>query len=101
MKGVFPDDPEMENIDPMLGAYMFNHWVEDQVNENSVLDNQAYLIGSFINPELVKKMLGVGAETFESTDDEFEQLSKELLKNNQENNNKNLKRRKRKLKFKE
>ena len=55
MRGCFPDDPEIENMDPVMRAWMFYNWLEDFQDENKLLENQSYLIGSFINPELVKK----------------------------------------------
>lgn len=79
---------------------MFHNWVEDFYDEHKVLENQGYLIGSFINPELVKKILGSGAETFVSSDEEFDELSKRIIEQNREEDKK-LKKRKRKRKLKE
>lgn len=82
MRGCFPDDPEIENMDPVMRAWMFYNWLEDFQDENKLLENQSYLIGSFINPELVKKMLGVGANKFASSDEEFEETSRKILEAN-------------------
>lgn len=86
-------------MDPIMRAWMFHNWVEDFHDEHKVLENQGYLIGSFINPELVKKVLGAGSETYQSSDEEFDQFSKQILKENEEQI-KGLKKRKRKLKLK-
>lgn len=74
-----PDDPEIENMDPIMKAWMFHSWVEDQNDEYKVLENQSLLIGSFINPELAKKVMGNDGETHTSTDEEFEKNWKETF----------------------
>lgn len=79
MRGCFPDDPQIENIDPIMRAWMFYNWLEDYEDQNKILENQGYLIGSFINPELVKKMLGHGAKQFSSSDEEFEETSRKVM----------------------
>lgn len=96
----FPDDPEIENINPIMRAWMFHSWLEDFTDEQKMLENQGYLIGSFINPELVKKLLGSDSETFASSDKEFEELSKRIIEQNR-SEDKALKKRKRKRKLKE
>jgi hypothetical protein len=77
-----PDDPELEDMDPVMKMWMFNNWLEDYSDEYKLLENQGYLIGSFINPEMVKKILGKDAKTFEASDEAFEKFSKELFDNN-------------------
>lgn len=86
-------------MDPILKAWMFYSWAEDYNDENKILENQGYLIGSFINPEAVKRALGAGDKTFASTDEEFDRFSKQLLEYNKEADKK-LKKRKRKSKLK-
>ena len=83
-----------------MRAWMFHNWVEDFYDEHKMLENQGYLIGSFINPELVKKVLGSDSEKHVSSDEEFDAISKQILETNREQE-KPLKKRKRKLKFKE
>jgi len=95
----FPDDPEIENMDPIMRAWMFHNWIEDFYDEHKTLENQGYLIGSFINPELVQRVLGKDSETFVSSDKEFDELSKRIREQN-DTQDKSLKKRKRKLKFK-
>ena len=78
---------------------MFNQWLEDFEDEQKLLENQAYLIGSFINPELVRKVLGKDSQVIESTDEEFEKFSEQFFKNNREEDQKNKSKRKRKRKI--
>ena len=58
---------------------MFYNWAEDQKEKIEITKNQAYLIGSFINPEAVKKLMGED-NTIKSSDEEFEQ-SIQMVKN--------------------
>lgn len=76
-----PDDPFFENMDPVQRAWMFFSWAEDYGDDFKLLENQGYLIGSFINPEAVKKILGTGAEKHMSTDEEFEKTSQAVFDN--------------------
>lgn len=79
---------------------MFFQWLEDYEDEQKLLENQAYLIGSFINPALVKKILGKDSEVYESTDEEFEEFSKKLFEHNRkEEQQKPVRRKKRKHKI--
>lgn len=82
-----------------MRAWMFHNWIEDFYDEQKILENQGYLIGSFINPELVKRALGSDSEKFVSSDKEFDELSKRILEDNR-TQEKSLKKRKRKLKLK-
>ena len=75
-------------------------WIEDFYDEHKALENQGYLIGSFINPELVRKMLGVDAETHMSDDEEFDKLSKQI-RDEGIAAQQGLKKRKRKIRLKE
>jgi hypothetical protein len=59
---------------------MFFNWMEDHKDETTILDNQAYLIASFSNPEAVKRILGKDGETISQTDEEFDKNSQELFK---------------------
>lgn len=51
---------------------MFEQWLADQNDKYELAKNQAYLIGSFINPQMVKDMLGTGPGNYVTTDEEFE-----------------------------
>jgi hypothetical protein len=71
-------------MDPVMKMWMFNNWIEDYNDEYKLLENQGYLIGSFINPEMVKKILGKDAKTFAASDEAFDKFSKELFAKNRE-----------------
>lgn len=86
-------------MDPIMRAWMFHNWIEDFYDEHKTLENQGFLIGSFINPELVKKILGKDTETHISDDEEFEALAKQIRQQGQEQNS-SLKKRQRKRKSK-
>jgi|SRR5271165_7194227 len=103
MRGCFPDDPIIENMDPVMKAWMFYNWIEDFGDENKMLENQAMLIGSFTNPELVQKMLGHGVTKSVSSDEEFEKISKLIMEEDEqfEKEQKQTRKRKRKRKIEE
>ena len=71
-------------MDPIMKAWMFYNWMEDYNDEFKLLENQSYLIGSFTNPEAVRKMLGQGTETHKSSDAEFDKLSEQILTDTKE-----------------
>lgn len=48
------------------------------------MKNHAYLLGSFWNPEAVKRLTGEGTEQHISTDEEFEASSRMVLESNVE-----------------
>jgi hypothetical protein len=100
MRGCFPDDPIIENMDPVMKAWMFYNWIEDFGDENKMLENQAMLIGSFTNPELVQKILGHGVSKSASSDEEFEQTSRLILEADEQAEKEKQKARKRKRKRK-
>jgi hypothetical protein len=93
-----PDDPDIEDMDPIMRAWMFYNWLEDYADDSKLLENQGYLIGSFINPEAVKKALGKDGTTFKSSDEEFEKFSNELIQNSQKETIKPKRRRKKFIK---
>ena len=100
MRGCFPDDPEIENIDPVMRAWMFYNWLEDYYDENKMLENQGILIGSFSNPELAQKILGKDGQQMSSTDEEFEETSRMVLEANKKADEEKQKTKKRKRKRK-
>ena len=65
-------------MDPVMKAWMFYSWLEDYNDEFKLLENQGYLIGSFINPEAVKRAMGKGTETHASDDVEFEDTARKI-----------------------
>ncbi len=91
-----PYHPEIEDMDPILKLWMFENWIADQNDEVEIVKNHAYLVGSFINPEAVKKLLGESGQVHESSDEEFE-ASTQMVMNEAKSDKKKTKR-KRKLK---
>ena len=75
---------------------MFENWIEDKNEQYELYKNLGYLIGSFIDPERARKLIGDDGNTFTSTDEEFEKASAEIISKNREDIKKH-KRRKRKL----
>lgn len=99
MLGCLPNDDQIENIDPFVKMWCFYNWIQDQNDKVDLAKNHAYIIGSFINPEAVRKMLG--EQNFRSTtDEEFEQSTKMMMDSPETeiNESSGKKRRKRRLK---
>lgn len=92
-----PDDPELENIDPYLKYWMYINWLEDYNDQFDMLKNIAMMIGSFSNPEAVKRMLGSDGKQFTSTDEEFEESLDIIKEENKQIKEKIKHRRKRKF----
>lgn len=78
------DDPDgiIENLDPFQKLMMHESWLEDKRERAEEAKNLGYLIGSFTNPEMVKKLLHAEANTFVSDDEEFDKLSKAIIEEN-------------------
>jgi hypothetical protein len=100
MLGCLPDDDKIESIDPFVKAWCFNNWIQDQNDKVDLAKNHAYIIGSFINPEAVKNMIGDN-NTYSTTDEEFEKSTRMVREDAAKNNDAKKSRiRKRKLKSK-
>ncbi len=84
-------------MDPVLKLWMFENWIADQNDDVEIVKNHAYLVGSFINPEAVKKLLGESGQVHSSTDEEFEASTK-MVMDDAKSENKTKPKRKRKLK---
>jgi hypothetical protein len=88
-------------MDPVMKAWMFYSWVEDYNDEFRLLENQGYLIGSFINPEAVKRVMGKDGEKHVSSDAEFEETLRGIregaLEDKKQQDQKQSRRRRRKI----
>jgi hypothetical protein len=62
-------------MDPIVKLWMFENWIADQMDKVELAKNHAYLLGSFWNPEAVKKMVGDSGNTHVSTERDFEKSS--------------------------
>ena len=79
-----PDDPELENMDPLMKMWMFNSWVEDNNENVDLLKHTGYLIGSFIDPKAARdiaenKNFVVDEQVFEDTFKEISEHNKKAL----------------------
>lgn len=96
------DDPRIENMDPIKKMWYFHQWIGDQNDEAELAKNTAYLIGSFTNPEAVKKLMGEGSRSYSSSDEEFakttELMEAEVKRAEQKLESPGKKKKKRKLK---
>ena len=61
-------------MDPVLKMWLYQQWLGDHRDDAELAKNHAYLLGSFSNPEAVKKMMD--GNDHESSDEEFEESSK-------------------------
>ncbi len=61
---------------------MFHNWAENYNDEFELLKKQGYLIASFDHPDAVRKILGVGAQTHASTDEEIDSVMKKIIDDN-------------------
>ncbi len=84
-------------MDPIMKLWMFENWLANQNEDIEIVKNHAYLVGSFINPEAVKKLLGESGQVHSSTDEEFE-ASTRMVMDEAEAEKKVKRKRKRKLK---
>ena len=93
-----PDDPEIENMDPVVRAWMFYNWSEDFVDNLELIKNHGYLIGSFTNPEAVQKLMGKDGTTYSTSDKEYEESIKLVVEDTKKDEEKNKQKKKRKRK---
>lgn len=91
-----PDDEFIADMNQFTKMWMFYNWLEDQRDDVELVKNHAYLLGSFWNPEAVKKLTGESGQQYSSTDEEFEQSLELVKQGNQQEKGK--KRRRRKIK---
>jgi hypothetical protein len=91
-----PDDEKITEMEPIKRMWMFYNWVADQTDDAELAKNHAYLLGSFWNPELVKKLTGESGTVHSSTDEEFEK-STEMVRQSKEESKKVKKRKKKKV----
>ena len=93
-----PDDLEIENMDPVVRAWMFYNWSEDFVDNLELIKNHGYLIGSFTNPEAVQKLMGKDGTTYSTSDKEYEESIKLVVEDTKKDEEKNKQKKKRKRK---
>jgi len=64
----------------MMKLWMYESWCEDQVEKNEFAKNYALFIGSFSNPELAQKYVREEKPTFQSSDEDFEESTRMMLR---------------------
>lgn len=101
MLQVLPDDPKLESMDPFIKAWMYHNWMQDYTDVDKQLENQAYLIASFSNPEAVRKALGIGSEQYSTTDEEFEETTRQIAEQSRKLSEKEKRDKRRRRKVKE
>lgn len=77
---------------------MFENWMADTNETAELAKNHAYLVGSFNNPEAVRKILGEDGNDHKLSEEEFDASTKLILEDGKKQENKSLKKKKRKLK---
>lgn len=77
------DDPRITEMDPVQKIWLYENYIADQADQAELAKSHAYLLASFSHPESVKKILGTGGDIRSSTDEEFDELSELIRKNNQ------------------
>ena len=81
-------------MDPVQKIWMFENWIADQNDDIELAKNHAYLLASFSHPEAVKKILN-NDNSYESTDEEFEETSKMIRSMNDKKLEQSVRKRKR------
>jgi hypothetical protein len=91
-----PGDEWFDNLDPLIRAYMFEHWLKDQEETHELERMNAILVGSFTNPEAARTMLKADNPDFSSTEEDFAK-SLEMVEQDKEKFNQVNRRRKRRI----
>jgi len=69
------NDPFFEEMDPVLKLWYYNNWLADQYDAYEKIKDLGYLVGSFIDPNRVKDLLGGGNKHI-SSDEDFDESTK-------------------------
>ena len=85
-------------MDPLIKIWMFENWMADLNETSELAKNHAYLVGSFTNPEAVKKILGEDGNSNKLSEEEFEASTKLMLEDANKQASQSIKKKKRKLK---
>lgn len=72
-----PDDPFFEEMNPLTKMWMFYNWAEDYHEKHESYKHLGYLIGSFIDPAAVKRLLETNK--FVSSDKDFDESTRMIL----------------------
>lgn len=87
-------------MDPVQKMWMFYSWIEERREEVDFYKNHAYLIGGFINPSMLSKIVNKDENVVSSTDEDFEKTLEMIKDSNKDmENNASLRKRKRRKKI--
>ncbi len=87
-------------MDPVQKMWMFYSWIEERKEEVDFHKNQAYLIGGFINPSMLSKIINKDENVVSSTDEDFEKTLEMIKESGKDmENNASLRKRKRRKKI--
>jgi len=85
-----------------MRLWLYESWRKDVSENYDLAKHQAIIQGSFVNPEMAKKMIESETPNYESSDENFEEVSKYILESeNTDNKPKHKRKRKRKILSKE
>ena len=90
---MMPDDPALQDMDPVLKLWMFEHWIEDHHDTAEQNKHLSYSIGSFVNPRAVSEQLNRENNTHVADDQEFDDLSRQIVQHNERSTKRKRKRR--------
>ncbi len=76
-----------------MWVWMYESWCRDLEEKNEFAKSYTILQGSFVNPEMARKMIDRENPDFETSDEDFEKLSQQII----EQNRKLIRKRKRKV----
>ena len=91
-----PNDEWFEKIDPVLKLWLYESWCKDLEEENEFARSYSILQGSFANPEMASRMIKSENPDFESSDEDFERASQQMIEQNRSENQRLVRRRRRK-----
>lgn len=79
-------------MNPALKLWMYEQWIQDLEDKHKMAESYVIMLGSFTNSEMAHRMRKAITPDWETSDEEFEKLSKNILAEN-----KKIKKRKRTL----
>jgi hypothetical protein len=77
-----PSDVWFEKLDPVLKLWLYESWCRDLEEQNEFARSYAILQGSFTNPDLAHKMIKSENPDFETSDEDFEKVSQQIIEQN-------------------
>lgn len=66
-------------MDEYQWSWMYNQWIEDQLEQAEIYKNYSTYIGSFSNPHMAQKIFNKESTTIESSDKDFDEISEKII----------------------